>query len=128
MSITPLIMCCCCCCCYSSYLVEGVPDDLDVHLVEVPLADAADEVGRQGRVYQDGVVQVLGTVGDVDQLQLREVAQLVALWQQFTHRSVMQHPRDDQHYVVDHVPVRDVVQKRRQRRHCLLSTHKNQNK
>ena len=79
----------CCCCCYSPYLVEGVPDDLDVHLVEVPLADAADEVGRQGRVYQDGVVQVLGTVGDVDQLQLREVAQLVALGQQFTHRSVM---------------------------------------
>ena len=91
-------------------LVQGVSNDLDVHLVQVLLVDAALEEGGEGSVDQDRVVELGRGARDVDRLHLLEAAERVALAHQLGDGSLVQGAGDQQHDVVDHVAVGDVVQ------------------
>ena len=106
-------------------LVQRVADDLNVHLVEVLLVDAALEEGglrennkrksqreveslsvlTERRVNEDGVVELGRRRGDVDGLHLFEAAQRVALAHQLGQRSLVQGASDQQDDVVNHVAV-----------------------
>jgi len=101
-------------------LVEGVTDDLNVHLVQILLGDAVDEEGRQGRVHQNGVVQLGGRGRHMDGLHLLEAAQWVALGNQLGDGSLVQRAGDQQDDVVDHVAVGDEVQEVGQRLHSVV--------
>lgn len=96
-------------------LIQGVPDDLDVHLVQILLGDAVDEERGQRCVDQHGIVQLGRIGGHMDGLHLLEAAQRMALWDQLRDGSLMQCARDQQNDVVDHVAVRDKVQECGQR-------------
>ena len=63
------------------------------------------EPHTQGRVHQDGVVQLGGGLGDVDRLHLLEAAQRVTLWHQLRDGPLVQSARDQQDDVIDHVAV-----------------------
>lgn len=101
-------------------LVQRIPDDFDVHLVQVLLRDAVDEEGRQRRVDQHGVVQLGGGSRDVDGLHLLEAAQRVTLGDELVDGALVERARDQQDDVVDHVAVRDEVQERGQRLHSMI--------
>lgn len=101
-------------------LVQRIPDDFDVHLVQVLLRDAVDEEGRQRRVDQHGVVQLGGGGRDVDGLHLLEAAQRVALGDELVDGALVERARDQQDDVVDHVAVRDEVQEGGQRLHGMI--------
>ena len=55
------------------------------------------------RVDEDSVVELCGRGGDVDGLHLLEGAERVALGHQLGDGPLVQRPRDQQDYVVDHV-------------------------
>ena len=55
------------------------------------------------RVDEHGVVELCGGGGDVDGLHLLEGAERVALGHQLRDGPLVQRPRDQQDYVVDHV-------------------------
>ena len=56
--------------CLQVRLVQGVPDDLNVHLVKVLLVDAAFEKGGQRSVHQHSVVELGRGARNVDGLHL----------------------------------------------------------
>lgn len=96
-------------------LVQRVPDDLDVHLVQILLGDAIDEERRQRRVHQHRIVQLRRIGGHMDRLHLLEAAERMALGDQLADGALMQRAGDQQNDVVDHVAVRDEVEERGQR-------------
>ena len=63
------------------------------------------ELQTEGRVHQDGVVQLGGGLGDVDGLHLLEAAQRVTLGHQLGDGALVERPRDQQDDVIDHVAV-----------------------
>ena len=72
--------------------------------------DAALEEWSEGSVNQDRVVKLGRGGSDVNGLHLLEAAERVALAHQLCYRPLVQRPRDQQHDVVDHVAVGDVIQ------------------
>lgn len=67
------------------------------------------ELQTQGRVHQDGVVQLGGGLGDVDRLHLLKAAQRVTLWHQLGDGALVERPRDQQDDVIDHVAVAEMT-------------------
>lgn len=63
------------------------------------------EVHTQGRVHQDGVVQLGGGLSDVDRLHLLEAAQRMTLWHQLRDGALVEGARDQQDDIIDHIAV-----------------------
>lgn len=94
--------------------VQSVSDDLDVHLVQVLLADAVDEEWRERCVHQHGVVQLSWGRGNVNRFHLLEAAQGMALGDELGDGTLVEGPGNQQDDVVDHVAVGDEVEEGRQ--------------
>lgn len=62
-------------------------------------------IPTQGRVHQDGVVELGGRLGDVHSLHLLEAAQRVAFRHQLGDGPLVQRAGDQQDDVIDHVAV-----------------------
>lgn len=69
------------------------------------LPGAGRRLRTQGRVHQDGVVELGRGLGDVDRLHLLEAAQRVALGHQLGDGALVERPGDQQDDVIDHVAV-----------------------
>merc|ERR550534_804302 len=95
--------------CLQIGLVQGVPDDLNVHLVKILLVDAALEEGGQWSVYQYSVVELCRGARDVDGLHLFETTERMTFSNQLGDWSLVKSSSDEQHDVVDHVAVGDEV-------------------
>lgn len=67
------------------------------------------EIHTQGRVHQDGVVELGGGLGDVDRLHLLEAAQRVTLWHQLRDCPLVEGARDQQDDVINHIAVPEVT-------------------
>lgn len=63
------------------------------------------QLRTQGRVHQDGVVELGGGLGDVHRLHLLEAAQRVALGHQLGDGALVEGSSDQQDHVIDHVAV-----------------------
>lgn len=63
------------------------------------------QLPTQGRVHQDGVVELSRGLGDVDRLHLLEAAQRVALGHQLRDGALVEGPGDQQDDIIDHVAV-----------------------
>lgn len=73
-----------------SHLVQGVAQDLDVHLVQVLAGEGVGEVGRQGSVHQHQPVQLPHVAGHRQRGDAVEHAQRVALRQQVLRAAAAQ--------------------------------------
>lgn len=96
-------------------LVQCVTNDFDVHFVQILLRNAVDEEWSQWCVNQNGVVQLSRVGSNMDGFHLLETAQRMAFRNQLRDGTLMQCARDQQDDVVNHVAVRDEVQKGGQR-------------
>merc|ERR1719382_2009853 len=96
-------------------LVKGVPDYLDIHLVQILLIDARFEEGGKGSIDEHGIVQLGRGAGNVDCLHLLKAAQWMTLTHQLGYWPLMQCAGDQKNNVVNHVTVRDIVEEARKR-------------
>mmetsp|Transcript_43854 Transcript_43854/g.83747 ORF Transcript_43854/g.83747 Transcript_43854/m.83747 type:complete len:261 (-) Transcript_43854:392-1174(-) len=96
-------------------LVKGVAHDLDVHLVQILARQALGKVSCQRRIDEHILVQLTHVLCYCQGSDGVKDAQRVTVVQQFLHVALVQRARDNQHHIVDHVPVREVVQEGGQR-------------
>lgn len=98
---------------------KGVADDLDVLLliVEVLLVEGAHDVRAEGGVDKDRLVDLADVVAGREGTDGLKHAEGVAALQQLAQVALVEGACDDQDDVVDHVPVGDVIQERRERLH-----------
>ena len=95
--------------------IKSVTDNLDVLLLvmEILLAEGAHDVGAEGRVDEDGLVDLRHVVARSDRPDGLEHAERMALLEQLVEISLVERTDDDEDDVVDHVPVCDVVKEGR---------------
>lgn len=96
-------------------LVQRIPDDLDVHLVQILLRNTVHEERSQRCVDEHSVVQLSRIGRHMDGLHLLEAAQRMALGDQLGDGTLVQRSGDQQNDVVDHVAVGDEIQEGGQR-------------
>ena len=96
---------------------ECVTDDLDVLLlvVEVLLVERAHDVGAEGGIDEDGLVELADVVAGGEGPDGLEHAERVAPLEELAEVALVEGARDDEDDVVDHVPVGDVVEEGRER-------------
>ena len=86
-------------------LVERVPDDLDVHLVQVFGREAVAKVRRKGGLDQDRVVELCNVGRHTEGRHTLKDAQRVTPLQQLMCVAFVQCSRDQQDDIVDHVRI-----------------------
>lgn len=74
------------------------------------LTNTIDEIGRERRIDENGVIQTSGRISDSNGAHLLEHTKWVALGQELLNGPLVQVSGDEQHDVIDHVRVRDVVE------------------
>ena len=93
-------------------LVEGVTDDLNVQLAQVPLGrDTLLEVGGKGGLDHEPLVTILNGGVDSQRGHTLESSKRVSLLDKLLGGAIVHGPRDEEDSVIDHVRVAKVVQK-----------------
>ncbi len=90
-------------------LVQRVAHNLDIQLVQILVAKAALEVGRQRRLDQHAVVQLLDVGRHAEDGHRLEPAQRVAPVQQLARVALVEGASDEEGDIVDHVAICYVV-------------------
>ena len=92
-------------------LVEGVPDDFNVQLAQIPLGgDTLLEVGGKGGFDHEPLVTIFDGGVDGERGHSLESPEGVGLLNQLFWRTVVHGPRNEEDGVVNHVRVAEVIQ------------------